>query len=130
MIVLDTSVLVAILRAEPDADTFLTRIVAADRCLISSVTLLETSMVLAGRNPFPGIWNGLDQLIETAGVTIIPFSPAHACLAREAFIRFGKGRHPAALNFGDCASYALARERNLPLLFKGNNFSQTDLATT
>ncbi|WP_317135280.1 type II toxin-antitoxin system VapC family toxin [Nguyenibacter vanlangensis] len=124
---LDTSVLVAILRGEPDADEFLTRIVATDRCLLSSVSLLETSMVLAGRSPSLDAWTGLDQLVEAAGVEIVPFSADQAALAREAFLRFGKGRHPAGLNFGDCASYALAKIRNLPLLFKGDDFSQTDL---
>ncbi|WP_338029822.1 type II toxin-antitoxin system VapC family toxin [Gluconacetobacter takamatsuzukensis] len=60
-------------------------------------------------------------------MAIVPFSSTQAALARQAFLRFGKDRHPAGLNFGDCASYALARERNLPLLFKGDDFSQTDL---
>ncbi|GAN98165.1 MULTISPECIES: type II toxin-antitoxin system VapC family toxin [Komagataeibacter] len=129
MIVLDTSVLVAILRGEPDADDFLARIVDTDRCLLSSVSLLETSMVLAGRSASPDAWTGLDQLIEAAGVEIVPFSAEQAALAREAFICFGKGRHPAGLNFGDCASYALAKAHNLPLLFKGNDFTQTDIAT-
>ncbi|GBR38157.1 MULTISPECIES: type II toxin-antitoxin system VapC family toxin [Acetobacteraceae] len=129
MIVLDTSVLVAILRGEPDADDFLARIVDTDRCLLSSVSLLETSMVLAGRSASPDAWTGLDQLIEAAGVEIVPFSAEQAALAREAFICFGKGRHPAGLNFGDCASYALAKAHNLPLLFKGNDFPQTDIAT-
>ncbi|MBY4639450.1 type II toxin-antitoxin system VapC family toxin [Gluconacetobacter entanii] len=127
--VLDTSVLVAILRGEPDADDFLARIVDTDRCLLSSVSLLETSMVLAGRSASPDAWTGLDQLIEAAGVEIVPFSAEQAALAREAFICFGKGRHPAGLNFGDCASYALAKAHNLPLLFKGNDFPQTDIAT-
>lgn len=127
MIVLDTSVLVAILRGEPDADDFLARIVATDRCLLSSVSLLETSMVLAGRSASPNAWTGLDQLIEAAGVEIVPFSADQATLAREAFIRFGKGRHPAGLTFGDCASYALAKAYNLPLLFKGEDFPQTDI---
>ena len=129
MIVLDPSALVAILRGEPDADDFLARIVATDRCLLSSVSLLETSMVLAGRSASPDAWTGLDQLIEAAGIEIVPFSADQAALAREAFIRFGKGRHPAGLNFGDCASYALAKAHNLPLLFKGNDFPQTDIAT-
>ena len=129
MIALDTSALVAILRGEPDADDFLARIVATDRCLLSSVSLLETSMVLAGRSASPNAWTGLDQLIEAAGVEIVPFSADHATLAREVFIRFDKGRYPAGLNFGDCASYALAKAHNLPLLFKGNDFPQTDIAT-
>jgi len=103
VIVIDSSALIAILRREPEADRFLCVIAAADGCLLSSVGLLETSMVLAGR------------------------TGEQARLAREAFLRFGKGRHPAALNLGDCAAYALARSRVLPLLFKGEDFVRTDL---
>ena len=84
-------------------------------------------MVLAGRAGGPECWAGLDVLIERAGVQIAPYDDVQARMAREAFLRYGKDRHPAALNFGDCASYALARVRRLPLLFKGEDFARTDI---
>jgi len=127
VIVIDSSALIAILRREPEADRFLHVIAAADGCLLSSVGLLETSLVLAGRTGDQAAWAGLDALIARAGMEVIAQDGAQAKLAREAFLRFGKGRHPAALNLGDCAAYALARSRALPLLFKGEDFVRTDL---
>ena len=127
MIVVDSSALVAILRREPEADRFLQVIAAADRCFLSAVSLLETSMVLAGRTGDSTAWTGLDALIARAGIEVVAQDAEQARLARAAFLGFGKGRHPAALNLGDCATYALARSRALPLLFKGNDFTHTDL---
>jgi len=127
VIVIDSSALIAILRREPEADRFLRVIAAADGCLLSSVGLLETSMVLAGRTGDQAAWAGLDALIARAGMEVVAQDGEQARLAREAFLRFGKGRHPAALNLGDCAAYALARSRVLPLLFKGEDFVRTDL---
>ncbi len=128
MIVVDSSALVAVLRREAEADEFLHVIAAnAGGCLLSSVSLLETSMVLAGRGGRAAAWAGLDALIARAGVQVMPQNGALAQVAREAFLRFGKGRHPAGLNLGDCATYALAKTQDLPLLFKGGEFSQTDL---
>lgn len=128
MIVIDTSALVAILRREDEADEFLRLIVGTDRCLLSAVSLLETSMVLAGRTGDETAWRDLDDLIESAAIEIVPQNAEQARIARDAFLRFGKGRHPAALNFGDCASYALSHTQNAPLLFKGTDFSRTDIA--
>ena len=127
MIVVDSSALIAILRREPEADRFLRVIAAADRCFLSAVSLLETSMVLAGRTGDRTAWAGLDALIARAGMEVVAQDADQARLAREAFLGFGKGRPPAALNLGDCAAYALARSRGLPLLFKGEDFVRTDL---
>ena len=127
MIVVDSSALIAILRRETEADDFLGIIAAAQGCLLSSVTLLETSMVLAGRTGGATSWAELDALIARAGMQVVAQDATLAEAARTAFLRYGKGRHPAGLNFGDCASYALARNRSLPLLFKGDDFSRTDL---
>lgn len=127
MIALDSSALVAILRGEAESASFVAIIANADRCFLSSVSLLETSMVLAGRGGSSASWIELDELIEQAGLEVVPQDAAQVGLARQAFLQFGKGRHPAALNFGDCAAYALAKARSLPLLFKGEDFARTDL---
>jgi ribonuclease VapC len=127
MIVIDSSALVAILRREPEADGFLQIIATANGCLLSSVSLLETSMVLAGRTGDAASWAELDALIARAAIQVVAQDAGLREEAREAFLRYGKGRHPAALNLGDCASYAVAKTRNLPLLFKGDDFPKTDL---
>jgi ribonuclease VapC len=127
VIVADTSALIAILRDEPDAERYLRIIIGADGCLMSSVSVLEASMVLAGRNGDEKAWAGLDRFVIRAGIEVIAQDRVQVDLARAAFLRFGKGRHAAALNMGDCASYALARARDLPLLFKGDDFRSTDL---
>ena len=127
MIVVDSSSLIAILRREPEADAFLQIIANADGCLIPSVNFLETSMVLAGRDGDETSWAELDALIARAGIQVVAQDTELAGAARTAFLRYGRGRHPAALNLGDCASYALANRDNLPLLFKGADFSQTDV---
>ena len=127
MIVVDSSALIAILRREPEADSFLQVIATAQGCLLSSVSLLETSMVLVGRTGDAASWADLDALIARAGMQVLAQDEELAQEARRAFLRYGKGRHPAGLNLGDCASYALAKARSLPLLFKGNDFPRTDL---
>ena len=127
VIVIDSSALIAILRREPEADRFLEAIATADGCLLSSVSLLETSMVLSGRTGNAASWSDLDALIARASMQVVAQDAGLAEAAREAFVRYGKGRHPAALNLGDCASYALAKTHSLPLLFKGSDFAKTDL---
>jgi ribonuclease VapC len=127
VIVADTSALIAILRDEPDAARYLRVIAFADLCLMASLSVLEASTVLAGRDGDESAWAGLDQLIARAGIEVVAQDRTQADLARIAFLRFGKGRHPAALNIGDCAAYALAKARDLPLLFKGDDFSRTDV---
>ncbi len=84
-------------------------------------------MVVAGRTADAATWRNLDALISVFSIEIVPYTEELALIAREAFLRFGKGRHPARLNSGDCASYALAKARKLPLLFKGGDFARTDI---
>ena len=127
MIVLDSSALIAVLRREPEADSFLSIIAEEELCLLSAVSLLETSLVLASRTGDARSWRDLDALIARAGMQVVPQDMELAETARAAFLHYGKGRHPAGLNLGDCASYALAKHRDLPLLFKGTDFSRTDL---
>jgi len=123
--VLDTSAVLAILLDEPDRRAFTEAIEAADRCLFSAASFVETSMILETRHGAEGV-RALDRLLSAADIEIVPVDFEQAQAAREAFRRFGKGRHSAGLNFGDCFSYALAQCRAEPLLFKGNDFSQTD----
>ncbi len=127
MIVLDSSALVAIMRDEPETELFLQAIATANARLFSSVNYLETCMVLAGPKAAEAVWRPLDAFLARAGVAVTAFDQEQALAAREAFMRFGKGRHPAGLNFGDCAAYALAKSRSAPLLFKGDDFSRTDI---
>lgn len=127
MIVIDSSALVTILRNEPDALLFAEVIGAEDSVIASVVNCFETSMVLAGRSHGKMAWEPLNALLIRAKVAVIPFDMEQASLARAAFLKYGKGRHPAALNFGDCAAYALAKSKNLPLLYKGNDFAKTDI---
>lgn len=127
MISVDRSALIAILRHEAEADAFLEVIANSDRCLISSVIHQETSMVLAGQDGGEKAWIRLDGLIAGAEMEIIPHDIVLAMAARRAFLRYGKGRHPAALDLCDCAAYALAQTRKVPLLFKGNDFVHTDV---
>jgi ribonuclease VapC len=129
VIVIDTSALIAILRREPEADLFLQCISEADGCLFSSVSFLETSTVLAGRSGDATSWTELDLLIARAEIQVVAQDAELAQAARAAFLRYGRGRHPASLNLGDCSSYALAKHRNLPLLFKGDDFPRTDLSS-
>ncbi len=126
MIVVDSSALIAILLREPEADSFIAAIAAADAVLLSSVSLLECSLVLAGRTGTAERWLDLDALIARAGIEVAQ-DVVQVDAARRAFLHYGKGRHAAALNLGDCAAYALAKTRGLKLLFKGSDFAQTDL---
>jgi ribonuclease VapC len=126
VIVIDTSAIVAILRAEPDASRFAEVIGEAERCFFSAVGFLEASMVRIGRGPAQ-LGDDLENLVRELAIELVPFDQHQARLSRDAFVRFGKGRHPAGLNFGDCISYALARSRGLPLLFKGEDFVKTDI---
>lgn len=124
-LVVDTSALVAILLNEPDGSTYFNRIASA-RAVLSAVGKVETLMVLLSRAPDEGR-ERFDFTVKTLNVAIVEVDDRLAESAIEAFLRYGKGRHPAKLNFGDCFSYALANCLNAPLLFKGNDFSQTDI---
>ena len=125
--VLDTSALVAILLKEPESSALVQAIRDAPSRRLSAATLVEAGMVMLGRYGDAGS-HDLDALLARSSAEIVPLTAAHAGLAREAFRRFGKGRHPAALNYGDCFSYALAAALGEPLLFVGSDFSQTDIA--
>jgi ribonuclease VapC len=125
--VIDSSALIAILHGEPEAPAFLEAIQADPRRVVSAVTKLEAVMVAVGQRGLAG-GGDLDRLLTRIRATIVPFDDAQADIAREAFARFGKGRHKAALNFGDCAAYALAMLEAEPLLCKGADFAATDVA--
>ena len=92
--------------------------------------MLGTSIVLPGRGGDCTAWIELDALIARAGMQIVAQDAEQAAAARQAFLEYGKGRHPAGLNLGDCAAYGLAKSHNLPLMFKGEDFPKTDLAAT
>ena len=124
--VVDSSALVAILRGEPEEPAFRNAIRTAPNRLLGAATRVEASMVALGRRGQPGL-EQMQALIELLELEVVPLSDDHAKLAIEAFRRFGTARHPAALNYGDCFSYALAKATGEPLLFKGDNFSQTDI---
>ena len=124
--ILDSSAIVAIVRAEPGYEKVLAELEAADSVAIGSPTLVETGMVLTGRLGLDARAL-LERFVQDFGVMVIPFGEAHWREALDAFRRFGKMRHPAALNFGDCLTYAVARLSDHPLLCLGNDFSQTDL---
>lgn len=125
--IIDTSAIVAILRAEPDAPRFAEAIAGARHRRISAVTFVETSAVIDGsRDPVAS--RRWDELFRAAHLMLEPVTQTQAYLAREAYRDFGKGSgHPAGLNLGDCFAYALAKEKGEPLLFKGGDFSLTDL---
>jgi ribonuclease VapC len=127
VIAVDASAIVAILRLEPEAAAFSRRMEEAAAVCMSAVSLQEASMVLAGRTADAEAWLELDRIIRDLEVEVIPHNADLARIARDAFLRFGKGRHPARLNCGDCASYALATKFGIPLLFKGADFSKTDI---
>jgi ribonuclease VapC len=124
--VVDTSALLAVLLGEPERDRFIELLSAARDPLISAATLVEASIVMRARFGDDGVGD-LDDLVAAAGLRLVAVDAAQADLAREAFARFGKGRAPAALNYGDCFSYALARAAERPLLFKGADFTRTDV---
>lgn len=124
--VIDTSAIVAIALNEPEAPAFEQRIADDPVRLISAAAALEAAMVIETRLGEAG-GSELDLWLHKAGVEIIAVEAEHADKARRAWRRFGKGRHPAGLNFGDCLSYALAALTQEPLLFKGEDFSKTDV---
>ena len=111
MIAVDTSAVIAILQNEPETAAFLRCITESETTVLSAVSLQEASMVLAGRHADATAWKELDRIILDLELEIVAHGAELARIAREAFLRFGKGRHPARLNCGDCASYALAKSR-------------------
>ncbi|NJO36365.1 MAG: type II toxin-antitoxin system VapC family toxin [Rhizobiales bacterium] len=125
--VIDPSAVLAILQREPESERFAALIEADPIRLISAVSVLEAGMIAEVRKGEAGALE-LDNFILRGQIQTVPFDAEQADIARLALRRFGKGRHPAALNFGDCAVYALASSRGEPLLFKGEDFSKTDIA--
>jgi ribonuclease VapC len=126
--VIDSSALIAILRDEPEGPVFASAIYGDPVRLVSAVTKLEAAIVAFGLRGTEGAGD-LDRLLVEIGAHIVPFDNDQAEIARDAFARFGKGHHPAGLNFGDCAAYALAIAETEPLLFKGTDFGRTDVET-
>jgi ribonuclease VapC len=126
-VIVDTSALVAILFQEPDARTFVDAITAAGTRRMSAASLFETALVVDRRGDAAAS-DRLDPFIAAADIEIVAVDAVTARLARDAYRRFGKGNHAAKLNFGDCFAYALAEATGEPLLFKGDDFSKTDVA--
>ena len=124
--VIDTSALIAILFGEPEAVPFVRAIADESRILISAFNMLEAGIIVESRKGEVG-GRELDMLLHRARIEIVPMNTDQVELARTAWRKYGKGDHPAGLNIGDCCAYALARYSGEPLLFKGNDFSQTDI---
>jgi ribonuclease VapC len=126
MIVADTSALVAVVLGEPDAERFLAAL-QSNAVALSAVSLTEAAIVTEARQG-PDAARDLELLVSAVVANVMPVDAAHARGATRAWRRFGKGRHPAGLNFGDCFAYATASLASAPLLFKGDDFAQTDIA--
>lgn len=127
--VIDTSALVAILLAEPEAMELIELIAASDRRLVGAPTLVEAAAVMLARKGEAGVI-ALDALVARLGIEVVPMSPTAAEFARAAYGRFGKGTgSPLVLNFGDVLPYGIARAEDEPLLFKGDDFSLTDITS-
>ena len=124
--IIDTSAILAILFGEPDAARFEEAIATAQPRRMSVAALLEAAMVVESRGG-TAAGHELDLLLETASIELVPVTTQQADAARRAWRRFGKGNHPAGLNFGDCFVYALAATSDEPLLFKGEDFARTDI---
>ena len=129
MIAVDTSVLIAITLGEPERDRFLNAIAHADSALVSAASVIEARIVLNRRGD-EGMVAAFADVLRFPNLTVVPVDVEHADIADAAFRRFGKGTgHPAQLNFGDLFAYALAKSRGIPLLFKGEDFARTDIAS-
>jgi ribonuclease VapC len=124
--IVDTSVVVSILRSEPDAASMARALERAEQRRISAANFLEAA-ILADSNRDPLLSRRLDGFFRDAVITIEPVTVGQAEIARQAYRDFGKGRHRAGLNFGDCFAYALAKDKGEPLLFKGDHFRHTDI---
>jgi len=125
-VIIDTSAIVSILFKEPDHERLVDSLVSDPRPAVSAATLTEAGIVLSARmnQDARGL---LARFLREAGIEVIPFGESHFSAAVDAWLRFGKGRHPAALNFGDCMSYATASVASEPLLCVGDDFANTDL---
>ena len=124
--IIDSSALIAILTDEPERAAMVDAALTIGQRSMSAATWLESAIVVDGRND-PVLSRRFDDLVRALDIAVVPLTAAHAEIARRAFTDFGKGRHPAGLNFGDCFTYALASAQNEPLLCKGDDFRHTDL---
>jgi len=122
----DSSALIAVLFAEPGYVDLIDRMLAADHLRIGAPTLVETSLVFAGRRRAKGAAE-VEELVKELGITVVPFGEAEWRVAVDVFVRFGRGRHQASLNFGDCLAYACAAVGGDSLLYVGEDFSRTDI---
>jgi ribonuclease VapC len=125
--VLDTSAIVAVLCAEPEREDFMDAMTADPVLLLSVATWYEASVVMAAKKGTPRAAGLVDDLVESLQIDVVPLDLEAAAAARAAYFRFGRGYHPAELNFADCFSYCLAKAQNQPLLFKGEDFLKTDV---
>ena len=125
--ILDTSAILAIALREPERDDFLTKIGLADLVGVGAPSLVEASIVLINRLGEPG-GRWVERLVERTETVVIPFEPVHWRAAIECWRHYGRGRHAAGLNLGDCFAYATAKVADRPLLCKGDDFAKTDLA--
>jgi len=125
-VILDTSAVLAVLFREEDAAHYARLIVTASRCRLSVANLLEASIVVGRRGDSTDV--ELDLFVKESGIELAAVTVEQVAVARQAWRRFGKGRHPAALNFGDCFAYALAMSTDEPLLFEGDDFARTDVS--
>ena len=124
--IVDSSALLAVVLKEPDIARYLEAMLAADRLRMSAANWFEAAMVVESRGDAT-VRARFDEFVRVSGIELVPVSVAQAEAAREAWRSFGRGQHAAKLNFGDCFAYALARTEAAPLLFKGNDFPQTDI---
>ena len=124
--IVDTSALIAILRREPETERMTRAISTAPEAMVSAASLLEATIVMLRRHGEDGV-RDLDLLVAKLAIEVVPFTVPQADIARRAYRRYGRGRHLARLNFGDCFAYALAQDLSVPLLFKGDDFSRTDV---
>jgi ribonuclease VapC len=124
--ILDTSAVLAIVFGEPGFEIFVNAIAASPVCRISAASLVEASIVAESRIGDQGL-RQCDSFFRASRISVEPVTEEQALLARQGYSDYGKGRHPAGLNFGDCFAYALAKSTGEPLLFKGQDFSQTDI---
>ena len=124
--IVDSSALPAVLNREPDADGYQAAILNAVPCRMSVASVLEVSIVVESRGG-PEAGDELEAFLETAGIEPTPVTVEQLAAARRPWRRFGRGRHPAALNLGDCVAYALAQVTGEPLLYKGGDFARTDV---
>jgi ribonuclease VapC len=125
--VIDSSAMISILLQEPDASAMAKAILGDAVRMLSAMTALETAVVIEGRRG-PSGGGDFDRLLHRAKIEVVPFTAEHFAIARDAYLRYGKGFHPAGLNHADCCSYALAKFSGEPLLAKGSDFSKTDIA--